>query len=167
MRPQLVGLQGETVARRASAAFLWPWRATSAPASTHPRPSIARAGHRNVSTSARGHDGGPSVRRPHREALQDQPLGRSLRSRRCAMPSAPLRLSLDRDSLGTYRRNGRVRTPATPVATTPNHADLRRSEQVVNAISDTRMGYVGRVASRFRDSNPLSSPRQGAVIRGR
>jgi hypothetical protein len=83
--PQLAGRQGK-VARRASAAFLWPLRATSAPSRTRPR---GRPDGQRAVTSAvvRWLQEGPSLRRLDPEALQDHGQGRSLRSRL----SAPLR----------------------------------------------------------------------------
>ena len=112
-------------------------------------PATARAARPNIGSGARGHGGGPSLRRPHREALQDQPLGRSLRSRRCAMPLAPLRLSLGRDSLGANRRDGRVRTLAGPVATAcSKHPEPCRSQAVTTGGESHvryRAGHIGRV----------------------
>jgi hypothetical protein len=85
------------------AAFLWPCRATSGPTSTHPPRATARAVRRNVSSSARGHGGGPSLLRPHREALQDHGQGRTS-SLRCGLST--LTVSLGRNSIGAYRRDG-------------------------------------------------------------
>ena len=141
--------RGETVARRAPAAFLLALAGHVGAGEHSPPPATARAARPNIGSGARGHGGGPSLRRPHREALQDQPLGRSLRSRRCAMPLAPLRLSLGRDSLGANRRDGRVRTLAGPVATAcSNHPEPCRSQAVTTGGESHvryRAGHIGRV----------------------
>ena len=54
----------------------------------------------------RGLQEGPSLRRPHPEALQDQPQGRAYGASLRFAPRTPLRLSLARDSGGAYRRDG-------------------------------------------------------------
>jgi len=65
------------------------------------------------------------------------------------MPSAPLRLSLDRDSLGADRSDVRVRAPPTSVATIcSNHPEPCRS-LAVGACDEShvrhRAGHIGRV----------------------
>jgi hypothetical protein len=69
-----------------------------ADAHSPPQP-IARAVRRNVSGGARLQTG-PSLRRPHPEALQDQPQGRACGASLCFAERRPLRLSLVRDSRG-------------------------------------------------------------------
>jgi hypothetical protein len=116
---------GGTVTRRAPAAFLRPSgprrrQRVLAPAAE------ARAARRNVSGDTGDHEGGPSLRRLHYEALQDHGPGRSLRSRRFAIPSGPWTVSLDRDSICAYRRNDPIRRMSTArpvgvaIATSPN-----------------------------------------------
>jgi hypothetical protein len=114
LRPWLAGGQG-TVARRAPAAFLWPLRATSAPTRTHPR-SRSHGQCPATSVVARGLQTWPSLRRPHPEALQDQPQGRACGASPCFAERRPLRPSLVRDSRGACRRDGQDRALAHPVA---------------------------------------------------
>jgi len=83
-------------------------RATSAPARTHP-PAADRLG--SAPQRQRGRAGlqaGPSLRRPHSEALHARGQDRSLRSRRCAIPSG-LWTAAPQGFRGACRRHGQIR----------------------------------------------------------
>ena len=98
---------GSCSARRRLPSFGPPGH-VGADAHSPPRPT-ARATRRNVNGGARSRGGGPSLRRPHSEALQAHGQGRTS-SLRCGRST--LTVSLDRDSIGAYRRNGQDRTLA-------------------------------------------------------
>ena len=99
-----LALNRGTVARLAPPAALRPCRATAASARTQPPRPTERAGRRYGSAMARGLQTGPSLRRPHPEALRARGQGRSLRSRRCAIPSGPW--TATPQGFRGYRRDG-------------------------------------------------------------
>ena len=107
---------------------------------------------------------GPSLRRPHPEALQDQPQGRACGASLRFAPRRPLRLSLVRDSEGAYRRNGQVRILATSVATScSKHPESCGSEMDTWRGSCPRRALSRSVCVYFvsRGSRP---PTQGAML---
>ena len=96
-RPQLVGRQGDRDAPGAGCLPLAPSGHVGAVAQLSP---AGRPHGRRAATSAvvRALQEGPSLRRPHPEALQDQAQGRACGASLRFAPRRPLRLSLDRDS---------------------------------------------------------------------
>ena len=113
VRPKLAGHQGNRGAPGAGCRPL-ARRAASAPARTHPR------GRRTGCSPQRQRwravlQTGPSLRRPYSEALRAHGQERSLRSRRCAIPSG-LWTAPTQGFRGACRRDGQDRALPHPVA---------------------------------------------------
>jgi hypothetical protein len=101
-RPQLAGRRGNPYRAGRRLPSFGPSGHVGAGAHSPPR-STAQATRRNFSGGARGHGARPSLRRPHCEALQDHGQGRTS-PLRCGRST--LTVSLGRDSIGAYRRDG-------------------------------------------------------------
>jgi hypothetical protein len=104
VRPQLAGHQGGPWRAGASAAFLWPF------GPRRRRRALSPAANRTGSAPQRQRwramlQTGPSLRRPHSEALRAHGQERSLRSRGCAIPSG-LWTAAPQGFRGAYRRDG-------------------------------------------------------------
>ena len=124
--PQLAGSEGnrDTLGRRPP--ILGPPGHVGASAHSSPQPA-ARATRRNFSSDAGGREAEPSLRRSHCEALRVRRPGRA-QGRVASDPFGTLDRSLDRDSIGTYRKDGKVR--AIPSRFEQNPAEETGSKQV-------------------------------------